>query len=317
MKTLISTVLAIGLSFASFAEPMLITGQISSIEQHIVTAPRSDRWNIQIQWLLEEGAMAQEGDLIAVFDSGNIQSQIQQTKESLAAEKLKLKQQEVKLKQAVVEAQGKLDIAKLEVEKAGIEASISSIEVSEYDKGQYRLTLERAVFTQIQAEQDLKVKQSEYRSGIEKQKIEITKLEEALAHHEVMLERVSVKSKVTGLVSHAYHPWNGEKITAGITVQQAMKVMSVEGQDNYQVLAWVHEVDVNKIAVGDMAKLTLDAFSSEPYQGKISSVASQSEKKAGWSTSAYHLVKIDFINQPEQTLLPGMSVRVVIDKEVL
>ena len=45
-----------------------------------------------------------------------------------------------------------------------------------------------------------------------------------------------MKAKVTGPVSHAYHPWNGDKITAGSMVQQAMKVMSVEGQESYQVI---------------------------------------------------------------------------------
>ena len=304
------------LSFFVAAEPLLITGQISSTNQQVVTAPKLERWQIQVQWLLDEGAIAKKGDLIAVFDSGSIKTQIKQNEESLSSAKLLLKQTEVKLQQEVNKAKADLEVAKLEVEKAKIEASISSIEVSEYDKGQYQLALERAIFNKVKAEQTFKTKQGEYIAGTEKQKIEIIKIEEELAFKRLTLERVSVKAKFTGQVSHAYHPWNGDKITAGSMVQQAMKVMTLDGKDNYQVLAWVHELDVTGLKKGAQLGLTLDAYPDKTYSGEILSVASQSEKKESWGSSSYHLVKIKFDQQPKHKLLPGMSVRVVVDKEV-
>lgn len=314
MKKLILSIWA--LSFSVVAEPLLITGQISSTEQQVVTAPKLERWQIQVQWLLEEGAIAQEGDLIAVFDSGSIKAQIKQNEESLSSAKLLLKQTEVKLQQEVNKAKADLEVAKLEVERAQIEASISSIEVSEYDKGQYQLALERAIFNKVKAEQAFKVKQGEYSAGTEKQKIEIIKIEEELAYKKLTLERVSVKAKFSGQVSHAYHPWNGDKITAGTMVQQAMKVITLDGKDNYQVIAWVHELDVTGLKAGAKLDLTLDAYPNKSYSGEVMSVASQSEKKESWGASSYHLVKIKFDQQPSHKLLPGMSVRVVIDKEV-
>ena len=180
MKKLINFLL-LGISGVSHAEPMLITGQISSAEKQVITAPKTDRWQIQVQWLLEEGTIAQKGDLIAVFDAGNIQSQIKQNQEALATANLVLKQKKVELQQAVTEAQGALDVANLEVEKASIEAAVTSVEVSEYDRGQYKLTYERAVFDKIKAQQALELKQQELLTEVEKQKIEITKIEEDLA----------------------------------------------------------------------------------------------------------------------------------------
>lgn len=303
------------LSSSIQAEPLLITGQISSSEQQIVTAPLTDRWQIQVQWLMEEGKIANKGDLIAAFDSSGTKTQIKQGEESLATAKLRLKQSDIELKQALIEAQGKLDIAKLELERAQIEATLDSIEISSYEKGQYQLAYERAIFAKVKAEQEVNVKRQEYESGIAKQKIEIIKVEENLAYQKKMLERVSVKAKVKGPVSHMFHPWNGEKITAGTLVQQSMRILSVQGEGSYQVNAWVHEVDVNKLSVGDLTQLSLDAFPNELYQGRISSIASQSESKEAWSESAYHLITVDFDRQPEQQLLPGMSVRVVVDKE--
>lgn len=303
-------------SVPAVAEPLLITGKVSSNQQQVVVAPQTDRWQIQVQWLMEEGAIAQKDELIATFDSGDVKTQIKQSEESLASAQLELKKKKLELKQALVEAQGELAVADLELQKAGIEASISSDEVSEYDKGQYKLAYERAVFSKVKAEQKVQVKQKEYETGIAKQKIEITKIEENLAYQKKTLERVSVKATVTGPVSHAYHPWNGDKITAGSLVQQSMKVLTVQGQGGYQVIAWVHEVDVNKLVVGDVASLSLDAFPSMSYRGTVVEIASQSEQKDEWSDSPYHQIKVNFEHQPDQKLLPGMSVRVLIDKDM-
>lgn len=316
MKANLVVLMLVGAAVTARAEPLLVTGQVSSTNQHVVTAPKTDKWQIQVQWLLEEGAIVQKGDLIAVFDAGNIKAQIKQNQERLVTENLVLQQKQVELAQAVNTAKGKVELAKLEVEKANIEASVNSAEVSEYDKGQYRLTLERAIFAKVKAEQELEAKQSQFRTEMDKQKLAIVKIEEELAFQHITLERVSVKARVAGSVSHKYHPWNGDKITAGSMVQQAMTVMSVQSQDGYQVLAWIHEVDAHKLSVGDNATLTLDAYPNSSYQGQVVSVASQSEQKEAWGTSAYHQVKFRFIQQPTLTLKPGMSVRAVIDKEV-
>ena len=140
--------------FLAFANsPILITGQITSAKQQVITAPKTSRWQIQVQWMLEEGKVAQVGDLVTVFDSGSIQTQIQQDEERLESELLVLEKQTLDLEQAVIEAKGNLDVAILEVEKARIEAEITSAEVSKYDKGQYQVTLERALFNKIKAEQ--------------------------------------------------------------------------------------------------------------------------------------------------------------------
>ena len=275
----------------------------------------TDRWQIQVQWLMEEGQIANKGDLIAAFDSSSTKMQIKRDEESLATAKLVLKQSEIELKQALVEAEGKLEVARLEVERAKIEATLDSIEISSYEKGQYQLAYERAIFSKVKAEQEVNVKRQEYESGIAKQKIEIIKVEENLAYQKKMLERVSVKAKVSGPVSHMFHPWNQEKITAGTLVQQSMQVLTVQGEGAYQVNAWVHEIDVNKLKLGDVTQLTLDAYPNELYQGKIISIASQSEKKEAWSDSAYHLITVDFDHQPTQQLLPGMSVRVVVNRD--
>lgn len=301
------------LVISNLQQPLLFTGQISSSKQQLVSAPMTDRWQIQVQWMAEEGTIAKQGDLIVLFDAGSVKNQIQQNQEQLASQRLQLEKQTVALKQAVVVAEGKLAIAMLEVEKAEIEATIQSSDVSNYDKGRYKLALEKALVQKIKAEEELKVKQKEQWVGLEKQKIEITKIEETLAQLERTLERTTVKAQIEGQVSYMMHPWMRTKITAGTTVQQSMQVMLVQGSGDYLVKAWIHEIDVNKVSEGQAATVSLDAYQGQAFEATIVKVASQSEAKTEWSDSNYHEVQLKFTQQPSLNLLPGMSARVMVE----
>ncbi|GGF71497.1 HlyD family secretion protein [Alteromonas lipolytica] len=297
---------------AATRSPLLVTGKVSSADIQVVSAPRTDRWNIQIQWMVDEGTIVNPGDTIAVFDSGSVDAQLEQNEDSLSTQKLERQSKQMELDQAVTDAQSALTIANLEVEKARIEADIISDDVSEYDKGQYKLTLERALVEQFKARQALQQKQIERENTLQKQQIEITKLEENIEYQRYQLTRLNVKSALTGVVSHMYHPWTNEKITAGTSLQAAMKVMEVQDINGFKIDAWVHEIDADKVAVGQQAMVSLDAYPGTQYQATVTNEVSQPEKKAGWGDSAYYQIELAFAELPAQKLLPGMSVRVVI-----
>lgn len=300
---------------ANQAAPLLITGKITSNNIQTVSAPRTDRWNIQIQWMIEEGTIVSVGDVIAMFDSGSVAAQLEQNEDTLAAQRLELDNTVLTQTQLIDDAQSDLDIAKLEVEKARIEANITSDDVSDYDKGQYKLTLERALVEKFKAEQALQQAINERDNKLEKQRIEITKLEENIAYQRYQLSQLQVKATIDGVVSYLYHPWNNEKITPGTSLQATMKAMEVQDIDGFKIDAWVHEADADRINVNQQATVTLDAYPLQKYSAVVQQKVSQPEKKASWGNSAYYQLELMFTEQPQQKLLPGMSVRVVFEPE--
>ena len=56
------------------AVPLLLTGTLQSADKQTVISPMSDNWRVQVQWLHPEDQPVQRGDLIAVFDAGNVKS---------------------------------------------------------------------------------------------------------------------------------------------------------------------------------------------------------------------------------------------------
>ena len=294
----------------------LLTGIITSSKYHLVTAPKTNRWQVQIQWMADEGSIVKEGDLVVVFDSGGIESQLEVNQEKLETDALELLKLEMDKGQAVLESDGTLKLANIMVEKTRIEASVPDGEISAYEKGKSVIEYEKAITAKIKAEENYKLKLEEQQVQLTKKKIEILKLEELIAYQRSQLEKLSVKANVTGPVTHAMHKWMAQKVATGMNIQASWDVLTVQAAATYQVTAWIHEIDAVRIDLQQSTfVLTLDAYPNQFYSGKMLSVSSQAEQKSQWSDSAYYRVELGFVEPLKQAIFPGMSVRVQLKHE--
>jgi multidrug resistance efflux pump len=311
-KTLLISIMLLAVSHAKANDQVtLLTGIITSSEYHLVTAPKTNRWQVQIQWMVDEGSIVQEGDLVVVFDSGGIESQLEVNEEKLETDALELLKLEMDKGQAVLEANGVLKLAHLMVEKTRIEASVPDGQISAYEKGKSVIEYEKALTAKIKAEEDYKLKLEEQQVELNKKNIEILKLQEQIAYQRSQLEKLSVRAKVTGPVTHAMHQWMPQKVAIGMNLQASSKVLTVQAASTYQVTAWLHEIDAARIDLQQSTfTLALDAYPHQSYSGQILAVSSQAEQKSQWSDSAYYRVEIGFVEPLQQAVFPGMSVRV-------
>jgi multidrug resistance efflux pump len=298
-----------------YSSELLLTGKVSSSAKQVVNAPQSSRWQIQIQWMEEEGEIVNEGDVIAVFDGSNEQSRLDQNIESLERQVLEFEQLKMEQERKVSEAQGSLKLAIMRVDRARIEASVPASDVSRYDKGQYDLALQRALLEQVKAEEALQRALKERSTELQKKNIDNQKVEEEIAYLEGLLEKMNVKATLSGPVSYAMHPWTQQKIAAGNNLQPSWKVMDVQASSDFQIETWIHEIDAVDLQENTQVSLVIDAYPSQSFTGKIESISSQSEKKPQWSKSAYFPAIIRFVDEPDLKLLPGMSVRIHVNKE--
>ena len=289
----------------------LLTGIISSSEYQLVTAPKSRRWQVQIQWMADEGDIVNEGDLVVVFDSGGIESQLEVNEEKLETDALELLKLEMDKGQEVLEAEGALKLANILVEKTRIEASVPDGEISAYEKGKSIIEYEKAISAKIKSQENHILKLEEQQVAIKKKKIDILKLKELIAYQRNQLEKLSVKAKMTGPVTHAMHPWMGQKVAVGMNIQSSWDVLTVQAASAYQVSAWLHEIDAARIDLQQSNfTLTLDAYPEQSYTAKVLAVSTQAEQKSQWSDSAYYRLELGFVEPLKQTIYPGMSVRV-------
>jgi hypothetical protein len=299
----------------SVGEELILTGQISSSAKHIVNAPQGSRWQVQIQWMEDEGKIVEKGNSVVIFDGASEQAQLTQNQENLDRYELELEQLLIEQSQKVVDAEGQLRVANMRVEKARIEASVPLSQVSALDKGQFELALQRSILDKVKAEEALVRAQQEQQAEITKKQVDIMRSKEEVAYLNDILSKLNVLAQVTGPVTYAIHPWFGTKVSAGMNVRPSWKVLDVQSTSNFQIETWIHEIDA--VDLNEKAEVTviLDAYPKNTYKGSIVNMSKQSEKKTQWSESAYFPAIIYFDDLPDINLLPGMSVRLLINKE--
>ncbi len=287
--------------------PLILSGQIKASDNQTFYAPKTDNWRVQVQWLLPEGDIANKGDLVVVFDSGSIQSQIEQEKVSLIAANEELFRISSSGEQSLLEASYGQKRTALLLDKARIDASISVEHLSKYDYQKNQLDLEKAVVANAKSLENLKQVKVAKGVAATKQKITITKHEDKLKYNEHKLKQMSVYAERSGPVLYGTHPWTGEKVFVGMTAQPSWKIAEIPSVNGLYIEAWVHEVDYKNLQINTEVDFKLDAFPQYNLVATLQEISSQPEERKEWGGDVYYRAVFSFTIDVGLTLLPGMS----------
>lgn len=309
-KKLILTAVILSSCYVSSAlaqTPLILSGQIKASDNQTFYAPKTDNWNVQLQWMLPEGDIAKKGDLVVVFDSGSIQSQIEQERVSLIAANEELFRITSSGEQSLLEATYGQKRTALLLDKARIDAGISVEHLSKYDYQKNQLDLEKAVVANAKALENLKQVKVAKLVAVTKQNITIAKHEDKLKYNEHKLKQMSVYAERTGPVLYGTHPWNGEKVFVGMTAQPSWKIAEIPSVNGLYIEAWVHEVDYKHMSIDISVDFKLDAFPEYNLVAILKEISSQPEERKEWGGDVYYRSVFSFTADKALTLLPGMS----------
>ena len=263
-----------------------------------------------------EGEVAEQDELVVLFDTANLDSQIEQQEVQLRQSKEKAKESLLGLEQKIIDAEHALEKAKLEHQLAKLTVEVPTKFRSDFEKDNLEFDYKKTGTLLEQAKTKLQTAKDELVAEQKKQSIETQRISAILEKYKRELNLLQIKASRKGTVLHAMHPWNGTKISEGQSVQTAWRVASIPGMGEESIESWVNEVDRHKVQLNQTVSLTLDAYPKESFSGKINSIGRQAEKRKEWGSAAYYLVKIEITEKPNRNLIPGMSVRVELNGQV-
>ncbi|GIU42764.1 HlyD family secretion protein [Shewanella algidipiscicola] len=312
-----ATLAACMISLCSWADDslpsLLLTGKISSVDSQTFTVPKAgDAWRYQIQWMLPEGTLAQPGQSVVIFDKSQLTNQIEQLEASLLRVTAQEQSTAIELTGAVLQAQFDLKQRRLEVEKAQLDAEVplAYLAAKEYAENQFSLMQARSELEKAQqalTEALDKQDASRQQLAIDKRKAQL-ELSQALQG----IEQLELTAQFAGPILYERHPWTETKYGVGDTVQIGRQVATIPALDKLEVVAWVNEVDVDRLRLKQAVSLQLDAHVEVTFDGTIASIGKQAMSQPAWGQSKWFKVGIDFAKENAQIeLVPGMSVLVV------
>jgi RND family efflux transporter MFP subunit len=153
------------------------------------------------------------------------------------------------------------------------------------------------------AEDKLKNSNSDKEITVQKQKIELARIEVEKLEKE--LQNYTIKSPITGTVVDT-------NISESGIVKSYESLISIQDLEHLEIILNINEYDASKLEVGDPVVITGDSFEGKVYDGEIKyvgSIAKQMEQSQGKENVVE--VKVDIKNSDE-FLKPGFSAKIDI-----
>jgi len=308
IKFIICSTLLLSNNLLHANDKVLLTGKIVSGDVQKFTVPWSNTWRQQIKWLKAEGESVEKGDLVVLFDTANLDSQIEQEKVNLRNTKDKAIKSKLDLELQLINAEHDLVKTKLQLKLAKYLNEVPERFRSGFEKDSIQFDFKKSKEAYKQSKVKLETAKEALLADILKQQLEVQRIGAILDKKQYELKKLQLHSERKGTVIHAMHPWDGSKISEGQSVQTSWAVASIPGTGGEFIQSWVNEVDWPKLKLNQAVKLTLDAYPKFPFVGKISKIGFQAESKKEWGRATYYDVEIQITELSKQKLIPGMSV---------
>ncbi|MCW5201707.1 efflux RND transporter periplasmic adaptor subunit [Desulfobulbus sp. US4] len=141
----------------------------------------------------------------------------------------------------------------------------------------------------------------------------------ALRQAKEELEKTTLYAPSNGLVIHHEAFRNGEMRTAqeGDTVIIHQPILSLPDLSSLIVKSKVREIDLHKIAVGQPALITVDAYPALSLPGELAFIGALAKKQQGRQSGEKYFQVHFSLKTTDERLRPGMSARVELQTAVL
>lgn len=220
---------------------------------------------------------------------------------------------------ASLETLGPIEIARAEAERKRLQATFD-LETIEYER-QLILLKENLTSKQNvdQEKEELLVSREELEAStkslelakkklaqdIQQMEAEVERAKAALRVAEVELSYATLRAPISGIIA-SVSTQEGETVAVGLSAPTFVTIIDL---DRLQVEAFVDEVDIGKITLGQKAAFKVEAFPSIEIEGKVVGIYPKAILK---ENVVFYNVLVESLNSPEVTLRPEMTANVSI-----
>jgi multidrug resistance efflux pump len=294
-----------------FRERLLLTGELVAERGEPMAVPRTEVFQLQIRWMLEEGVPVKAGQPVVEFDNSQFASQLEEKRLAATDATNELARRQAESKTATAEKRFAVDRTRAELEKAKIEAGVAKdlLPLREYQERQ--LALRRAETELAKAEDDLAASEKASEADLAVQRITLTKTRREIETVEQSIEALTLRAPRDGVVIAGRHPWEGRKFQEGDTVWPGMAVANLPDLSSMIVQANLSDVDDGRVKPGMRVVCTLDAYPSVTFPGRVMDIAPVAREAALAPLLRSFPVRI-VLDKLDARMRPGMSVRVEV-----
>jgi RND family efflux transporter MFP subunit len=289
-------------------------GELAAVRSVAITGPRG--WNNKVVHLIDEGTRVSPGDTLALFDTAEQTQRVEERRTAWEGALADLENQRATGAKNLAEKEASLRRQELALEQARLQVEAMKFESASRQR-EAALDLRRSELDVEQARQEL-VSQREINAA-ELAKAEAEVRSERLDYDRAaeQLASMTVTAPDSGMVVYRKIWAGGEtrKVRVGDQVWQGQPIMELPDLTSFQVNAWVQEVDVHRLEVGQRVDVSVDAFEGRALSGEITRIAPLARTEGDDKLKVFDVEVL--VSGDLDGLLPGMTAQCRIIHEEL
>jgi HlyD family secretion protein len=263
-----------------------------------------------IRWMEEDGAVVAEGQKVIELDNSQFAGEIEQHRIAEARARNDLMRKEADVTIDLADREFRLEQARVQHEKARIEAAVPEEVQPRRDFQEKQLALAKAEIELQKAIDSLEAGRESAQAELEELRITMEEASREVSVAEKAIAELTLRAPRGGIFVISENRFEGRKFEVGDDVWVGLPVASIPELQAMQVVAQLSDVDDRKITAGMRALCTLDSYPEQVFEGEVTEIAPVAKGGGRRETlRRYFRVVISLHGSDPEKMRPGMSVR--------
>lgn len=261
-------------------------------------------WQYRIEDIVADGTVVDSGDWVATLDRSDLENKIKD--QELDVEKLQTQFLQKQLDTTMTLRNARDDLVNLEF---GLEEKQIVVDQSLYEppatQRQVKLDLEKTMRTLNQSTENYQLKLQKAEADMREVQANLSKTLNKLDESKSLLSDFVIKAPEPGMVTYK-KSWDGQKVGVGSQISAWDNVVAtLPDLSAMNSKTYINEIDISKVAKGQLTEIEIDAFPGKKFEGTIFEVANMGEQMRNSNAKVFevmiHIDGFDSILRPSMT----------------
>lgn len=291
--------------------------ELVSLQEISITPPSIRRmWEYKIEYLAQENTLVKKGDMLLKFDGQGLRNEMLTRRSDLDAAVKEAEQKKLESESKLEEYNLDLAEAKKNMEIAKRKVKITDVSRSDIERrkqqAEFNITTELHKQALQRVEQhtvSMQINEQVQQSKISKAKSQVDELSNSMKK----LEITAPKEGMVVLIPNS----DNEKPAVGDNVSMGQRLISLPALDKLAVKVEFDESFTSSIKLGNVVRVTLDAFPERPFTGKITELGKSYRSKSRNNQKLVFDAWVSLDELDPKIMRPGMKATVDMLESVI
>ncbi|MBI1357752.1 MAG: HlyD family efflux transporter periplasmic adaptor subunit [Acidobacteria bacterium] len=264
--------------------------------------------------MAEPGSFVRKGDVVAEFDRQGQQQMIDDQQAGVAQAAAAVKVRQANLMIELETKRQELVTAKAEYEKAKLDVKTSEVK-SAIEAEVLKNVMDEAEATFKQLDKEVQLLAASHAAAVRQVEIDLEQEQVDLKRAELNTRYMLIKSPIDGIVvlETIFRGGSFAQVANGDEVYPGSLFMQIVNPASMILEARVNQADSQKVRVGQTARVRLDAYPEQAWEGVVRSVSAMTDS-GGSGGGRFRAGSGDYVRQIAVTIdIAGQDARIIPD----